>query len=111
MKKILFVLPSLSVGGMEKMAVVLANKLTELGNSVTLMILENKTDLQDELSEGVRLIYKPNKQPFGKSVPYIRYKYYDDGMWETRVDPRQLYKYYIEEKGLTLRSPFSEGCP
>lgn len=111
MKKILFVLPSLVVGGMEKMAVTLANKLDSLGNSVTLMLLDNKTDLQYELSDKVRLIHKPYKAHLGQKLPYLRSKYYDDGMWETRAKAEQLYNYYVGKEKFDVEIAFFRGLP
>ena len=111
MKKILFVLPSLVVGGMEKMAVTLANKLDSLGNSVTLMLLDNKTDLQYELSNKVRLMHKPYKAHLGKKLPYLRSKYYDDGMWETRAKAEQLYNYYVGKEQYDVEIAFFRGLP
>ena len=109
MKKILFVLPSLAVGGMEKAAVILANKLTETGHDVTVLILNDVTDLKSELSAGVKLIHKPYKTHIGKKLPYIRHKYYDDGMWETRATPRYLYKYYIRSEKYDVEIAFFRG--
>ena len=109
MKKILFVLPSLTVGGMEKMLVNLSNALTELGNDVTVMILDSNTDLKDELSEKVRLVHRPYKEHFGKKLPYIRNKYFDDGMWETRASAEQLYKYYIGKEKYDVEIAFFRG--
>lgn len=109
MKKVLFVLPSLVVGGMEKIAIALANKLDSLGCGVTLMILDNKTDLKDELANGVKLIYKPYKKHFGKKLPYLRHKLYDDGMWETRAKPGELYKYYVGSEKYDVEIAFFRG--
>ncbi len=109
MKKVLFVLPSLTVGGMEKMAVTLSNKLTEAGYRVTLLLLDNITDLKDELSEGVRLICKPYKPHLGNKLPYLRSKFYDDGMWETRAEPAQLYKYYVGDERFDVEIAFFRG--
>ena len=109
MKRVLFVLPSLVVGGMEKIAVALANKLASLGYSVTLMILDNKTDLKDELADSVKLIYKPYKKHFGQKLPYLRHKLYDDGMWETRAKPGELYKYYVGNEKYDVEIAFFRG--
>ena len=109
MKKILFVLPSLTVGGMEKMLVNLSNALTELDNDVTVMLLDENTDLKDELSEKVHLVRKPYKEHFGKKLPYIRNKYFDDGMWETRASAEQLYKYYVGKEKYDVEIAFFRG--
>ena len=96
---------------MEKMAVTLANKLDSLGNSVTLMLLDNKTDLQYELSDKVRLIHKPYKAHLGQKLPYLRSKYYDDGMWETRAKAEQLYNYYVGKEKFDVEIAFFRGLP
>lgn len=66
MKKILFILPSLAVGGLERVQVTLANKLVNQGYDVTILILEPIDDLKVDLDEKVRLIYRPYKNHFGK---------------------------------------------
>ena len=111
MKRVLLVLPSLVVGGMEKMAVTLANKLASLGYGVTVMILDNKTDLKDELADSVKLIYKPYKNHFGQKLPYLRHKLYDDGMWETRAKAEQLYNYYVGKEKYDVEIAFFRGLP
>lgn len=110
MKKVLFVLPSLTVGGMEKMAVTLSNKLTEAGYRVTLLLLDNITDLKDELSEGVRLICKPYKPHLGNKLPYLRSKFYDDGMWKREPSPHSFTNITSEMNALTWKSRFSGDC-
>lgn len=109
MKKILFVLPSLAVGGLERVQVTLANKLVNHGYDVTILILEPIDDLKVDLDEKVHLIYKPYKNHFGKKIPYIRHKFYDDGMWETRASAKKLYQYYIGSEHYDVEIGFFRG--
>lgn len=111
MKRILFILPSLGIGGLERVQVTLANALVKHGYDVTVMVLENVTDLADELDEDVHFIYKPPKQHIGNRIPYIRHKLYDDGMWETRASAKQLYDYYIIEEKYDVEIAFFRGMP
>ena len=109
-KKILFVLPWLALGGLEQVQVTIANALTEKGHDVTVMVLENRLDLKDELDNRVHLIYKPYKpHKIMRRIPYIRHKFYDDGMWETRVSAEKLYKYYVGDKKYDVEIGFFRG--
>lgn len=108
-KKILFVLPSLVTGGMEKELVTLANALQNAGCAVTVMLLESNTELKDELHSGIRLLNKANKHPIGKSIPYIRYKLYDEGMWEKRSSPATLYRFYVGREKYDVEIAFFNG--
>ena len=75
MKKILFILPSLCVGGMEKVQVNIANALAERGHDITVMALNPENDLKAELSDKVHYVYKPYKpHPIMRRIPYIRHK-------------------------------------
>ena len=112
MKKILFILPSLCVGGLEKMQVTLANALVERGYDVTVMTLNPEADLLPQLDKRVRYIYKPYKpHSIMKRIPYIRYKFYDDGMWETRASAKKLYKYYVGNEKYAVEIAFFRGLP
>ena len=108
----LFILPSLSIGGLERMQVTIANALVKKGHDVTVMILEKQTDLKTDLDERVRLIYKPYKpHPIMKKIPYVRHKFYDDGMWETRASAKTLYKYYVGKEKYDVEIGFFRGLP
>ena len=98
MKKILFVIQSLRIGGAERLQVTLANKLAESGYDVTIVAWKPMIDLKCDLDERVRFIYREPNQHLGAKIPYIRYKFYDDCMWELRASPKQLYKYYVKDK-------------
>lgn len=112
MKKILFVLPSLCVGGLERMQVTIANALAKRGFDVTILILLPDDTLKTELDERVKLIYKePKPHPFAKQIPYIRYSRFDDGMWETRASAKELYRYYIGEEKYDIEVGFFRGLP
>lgn len=111
MKKILLLLPSLTVGGMEKAAVTLANALTAAGNAVTVMTLEPVFDLKTALSDSVRLLHKPYKKHIGQKIPYLRHRRYDDGMWETRASANSLYRYYVGGETYDVEIAFFHGLP
>lgn len=110
MKKILFILPWLKLGGLERVQVNIANALAERGYDVTIMALNPENDLQNELSDKVHYVYKPYKpHPIMHRIPYIRHKFYDDGMWETRVSAKRLYKYYVGEEKYDIEVGFFRG--
>ena len=111
MKKILFILPSLAVGGLERVQVSLANALTKEGYDVTIMTLYPNDELRSELSEKVHYLYKPPKRHLGERIPYIRHMLYDDGMWETRATAKQLYDYYVGNDVYDIEIAFFRGLP
>ena len=49
MKKIAFIVNSLGVGGAEKHTITLANRLSVLGYSITIFVLNKNNDLLDEV--------------------------------------------------------------
>jgi len=106
MKKILFVIQSLRIGGAEKEQVTLANRLVEAGYDVTILLWMPYFDLQNELDERVHVIYKPQDQHLGNKIPYIRHKYYDDVMWLLRAKPAQLYRYYVGRENYDIEIAF-----
>lgn len=110
MKKILFVLPWLKMGGLERVQVNIANALAERGHDVTIMALSPENDFKSELSDKVHYIYKPYKpHPIMRRIPYIRHKFYDDGMWETRASAEKLYKYYVGNEKYDVEIGFFRG--
>ena len=112
MKKMLFILPSLCVGGLERMQVTLANALVARGYNVTVMTLDAADDLRPELDEKVKFIHKPHKKhPIMSRIPYVRYKFYDDGMWERRASAETLYKYYVGDEKYDVEIGFFRGLP
>ena len=110
MKKILFILPSLCIGGMERVQVTIANKLADAGYQVTVMTFDEGYDLRGELSDKVRFIHKKPK-PFRlmRKIPYIRYKFYDSGLWETRASAKKLYQYYVGDEHYDVEIAFFRG--
>lgn len=95
MKKLLFVLPALGIGGVQKVLVTLANRLVRKGCDVTILTYREPDELKSELDSCVHFKYKKPNEHFGNKIPYIRYKLYDSGMWEKRATPRQFYRYYV----------------
>lgn len=111
MKHVLFILPSLSIGGLERVQVTIANKLVQSGYDVTIKTLYPNDTLKDELDERVHFVYKPPKRHFGSRVPYIRNKLFDDGMWEKRASAKQLYDYYVDNEKYDIEIAFFRGLP
>jgi len=109
MKKILFILPSLEVGGLQRVQITIANQLVIHGYDVTVMILDPIDDLKRELDSKINLIHKPYKDHIGDKIPYIRHKFYDSGMWETRASADKLHQYYIGNEKYDVEIAFFRG--
>lgn len=110
MVKILFIVPSLQFGGLENAQINLANALVEYGYDVTVMTYGPEKDLLERLNRRVRYIYKPLKpHKFMKRIPYIRHKFYDDGMWETRASAKTLYGYYVGNEEYDVEIAYFRG--
>ena len=109
MKKILFVIQSLRIGGGERVLVTIANKLAEVGYDVTILIWLPRYTFRDDLDPRVHLIYKAPDQHLGNRIPYIRYKFYDDSMWLLRATPRMLHRYYVGRKKYDVEIAFFHG--
>ena len=71
LKKILFVIQSLRIGGAERMQVTLANKLVNSGYDVTIVTWKPMIDLKCDLDERVHFIYRAPNQHLGAKIPYI----------------------------------------
>ena len=112
MKKVLFILPALSLGGLERVQVTIANALAKKGYDVTVMALDPACDLVPQLDKRVHYVHKPYKaHKIMQRIPYIRHKYYDDGMWETRASAKTLYKYYVGNERYDVEIAFFRGLP
>lgn len=110
MKKILFVLPSLGIGGLERVLVTYANLFAAAGHQVTVLTFDDGQELASELLPSVRFVYKPPKpHPIGKRLPYIRHRFYDDGLWETRASAKELYRYYVGKEKFDIEIAFFRG--
>lgn len=108
MKKILFVLPSLGMGGLERLQVTIANALAEKGYDITIMSFDDGKVLVNELHPNVRFIHKRPKYEVLKRVPKIKYLF-DDGLWETRASAKALYKYYVGKEKYDVEVAFFRG--
>lgn len=111
MKKILFILPALTIGGMEREQVTIANKLACNGYDVTVMTLSPGEELRPELDSRVYFIYKQPKKHLGNYIRPIRHRFYDDGMWETRASAKQLHDYYVGDEHYDVEIAFFRGLP
>lgn len=109
--RIFILLPGLPIGGMERAAVTLANALAMRHHDVTLATYSLGDDpMASELDAKVRFIRKGLKpHPIMGRIPYIRHKFYDDGMWETRTTPEKLYKYYVGDERYDVEIAFFRG--
>lgn len=108
--KILFLLPTLSVGGLERVQVTIANALAARGHDVTVMTYMEGAALAGELDPRVRFVYR-KRRPFSlmRKIPYIRHKFYDDGMWETRASAKALHRYYVGKEYYDVEVAFFRG--
>lgn len=111
MKKILFLLPSLALGGTEKEAVFMVNRLSKMGYDVTVLTIEPADTLRGELDPSVKYLYKPPQDHLGAHIPYIRHKLYDDGVPKRPRTPAQLYRYYVGSKRYDVEIAFFHGRP
>lgn len=110
-KKILFILPSLCVGGLERVQVTLANALVKRGHDVTIIVLENQFDLLPLLDKKIKFEHISHRRfPFWQNLKFF-WSFYDDGAWETRTTPRQLHKYYIMREKYDVEIAFFRGTP
>ena len=110
MKKILFVMPGLKMGGLERVQVTIANALVKKGHSVKILMLNPEYELASELDNRVELVHKPYKpHKIMRKIPFVRNKFYDDGMWETRASAKQLYKYYVGDEKFDVEIGFFRG--
>lgn len=108
--KIMFMLPGLPIGGLERMLVNITNALSRRGHKITVMTFDDKRELADELLPEVTFIPKGLKpHPVMSRIPWIRHRWYDDGMWETRTTPERLHRYYVGEDKYDVEIAFFRG--
>lgn len=95
MKKILFVLPTLTVGGMEKVLVNLVNLLHEDKYEIHIKTIYDHFDLAKDLRKGIKVssFYKSSKN---KKIDYWKIRVYTFLL--KKVSPKILYKLFIKEK-------------
>ncbi len=110
MKNILFVLPSLTIGGLERVQVTLANALAKAGHNVTVITFDEGEDLAKELLPEVTFRHvRPKPHPIMQKIPYVRDKFYDSGLWETRASAKELYRYYVGKEQYDVEIAFFRG--
>lgn len=110
-KKILFVVPSLTIGGMERMQVTLANALCRRGYDITILTLSHDLKLKDQIDS--KVIFKcveQRKFPLLSRIKLI-WTFYEEGMWETRSSPKKLHRYYIGNDKYDIEIAFFRGLP
>ncbi len=110
-KKILFIVPSLRVGGLERAQVNLANELVKCGHDVTIKLIEDFMDLVMFLDPRIKVEHISHRRfPFWQNAKFF-WSYYDIGRWETRATPKQLYKYYVMREKYDVEIAFFKGTP
>lgn len=95
MKKILFVLPTLTIGGMEKVLVNLVNSLNKDKYEIHIKTIYDHFDLAKDLREGIKVssFYKSSKN---RKMDYWKIRAYTFLL--KKVSPKILYKLFVKEK-------------
>ena len=97
-KKILFIAPSLCIGGMERVLVNYANEFSKKGYEITIKLYNSQIDLVKYLDPKIILQVIPNKSfPILSKLPLIK-NYININDWILYFSPKALYKYYVEKK-------------
>ena len=99
------------MGGTEKALVNTANALDKKGYNITILIYEPIYDLASELNENIKVIFRKNDHKIMKKIPYIRHKFYDDGMWEKRASAKSLYRFFVGKEKYDVEIAFFHGLP
>lgn len=98
MKKILFVVHALNIGGVGTVLTNIANVLIQRGHDVTIAVTSDKIVGAKNLVPQIKLIYKEEPEfTFFKKIPYIR-NFFETGMWSVRRTPQQLYQYFVGKR-------------
>lgn len=107
--RVLFVSPSLRMGGLERVLVTMANALANSGHEITIITWSEGEELKDELDKNVSFKYvQPKPFPLLRKIKGIR-NYYDDGKWETRASAKKLYRYYVGNNDYDVEIGFFRG--
>jgi len=110
-KKILFIIPSLRVGGLERAQVNLANELVKNGHDITIKVLEDELDMAIFLDKRIRVEHISHRRfPILQNAKFF-WSFYDEGRWETRATPKQLYMYYVMHEKYDVEIAFFKGTP
>ena len=98
MKKVLFVVHALRIGGVGTVLTNIVNGLAERGYDITVVSTSNDVSAANSLLPQIKLKYK-DEPNFGllKKIPYIR-NFYESGMWSRRQSPKKLYRYFVGTK-------------
>ena len=98
MKKILFVVHSFGIGGVETVLTNIANALSKRGYDITICVTSNNLGGTHGLVPEIKLKHKDEPQfRLFKKLPYIR-NFYESGMWSRCKSPEKLYKYFVGTK-------------
>ncbi len=107
-KRILFILPSLVVGGLERVQVTLANALARRGHQVTVMTFDKGDELACDLDSNVKFVYKKSKYDILNRIPKVR-SFFDYGVGETRASAKALHRYYVGREKYDVEIAFFRG--
>ena len=98
MKKILFVVHSFGIGGVETVLTNIANALSTRGYDITICVTSNNLAGAHSLLPEIKLKHRDEpKFRLFKKLPYIR-NFYESGMWSRRKSPEKLYRYFVGTK-------------
>ncbi len=112
MKKILFVTNSLSIGGVEKVLINIANNLSKYDFDITILLLFPGMEMASQLNNKIKLLYKPlKKHPILRYIPILRKQIKDYGQYETNASAKELYSYYIGSEKYDIEIAFIRGLP
>ena len=112
MKRVLFVVHALNVGGVGTVLTNIANGLAKKGYEITIAVTSDKIEGANKLLPQIELKHKDEPQPFAlKKMLYIR-NFFESGMWSRRKAPNKLYKYFVgNEKEYDIEIAFFFGRP
>jgi glycosyltransferase involved in cell wall biosynthesis len=99
------------MGGLERVQVTLANALVTRGHDITIKVLDNQFDLLPLLDKRVKFEHISYRRfPLLQNMKFI-WTLFDDGCWEKRATPKQLYKYYVMHEKYDVEIAFFRGLP
>lgn len=112
MKKVLFVVHALNIGGVGTVLTNVANGLAQKGYEITIAVTSDKIAGAKNLLPQIELKYKDEpKHCFLKKMLYIR-NFFESGMWSRRKAPNKLYNYFVgNEKQYDIEIAFFFGRP
>lgn len=107
MKKVLIILPSLAVGGMEKVLINLVNSLSKEDYTITIRTIYDCFEMADNLNSNINYgsFYKSSKN---KKINYIKSRAYT--FMIKKLSPQLLYRLFIKDH-FDIEIAFFRGAP